>query len=114
MERKQNGRVRIQRRATIRLSRGLRVVVRTVDLSITGMGFVYSAPAEVGAMLEIEFGLPGPDSVSAIKLYGEVYHSHLLSDQFYTRLKFIKLSDRDRGLLEQFIQTRKQRSQDTR
>ena len=114
MERRENGRVRLQRRATIRLSRGLRVIVRTMDLSIMGMGFVYSAPAEVGATLEIEFGLPGPAGVTAIKLYGQVYHSHLHSDQFYTRLKFVKLSGKDRKLLETFIQNKQRQSQDTR
>ena len=45
-EKREQGRVRIDRRATIRLSRGLRVVVRTVEISGSGMSFRYEAPAD--------------------------------------------------------------------
>ena len=99
--------VRIDRRATIRLSRGLRVVVRTVEISTLGLSFRYSAPAEADAVLEIELGLPSRQGIEAVKLYGRVYHSHLYRDDYHTSVQFVNLSDKDRAAIEGFIQLKK-------
>lgn len=99
-------RVRVDRRATIRLSRGLRVVVRAVDLSLTGIGIIYSAPAEVGAKLEIELGLPVDGNLVAVKLNGEVLHSHLKNGNYYSVLKLVNLADPERATIKRFIRSR--------
>ena len=95
--------MRIDRRATIRLSRGLRVVVRTVEISATGMSFRYEAPAEIGALLEVELGIPSPGGVQAIKVQGKVCHSHLKGDEFYSGLTFTNLGDAERLAILRFI-----------
>jgi len=102
------GRVRVDRRATIRLSRGLRVVVRVVDLSVSSIGMIYSAPAEVGAKLEIELGLPIDGKLVATKLNGEVLHSHLQGGNYYSVLKLINLADEDRDTIKRFVKSRSQ------
>jgi hypothetical protein len=102
-ERRETGRVRIDRRATVRLSRGLRTIVRVVDLSIQGMGILCEARGEKGAVLEVEVGLPHRGSVIPVKLHGQVCHSHLQGNEFYTWLSFVNLSDKDRCTLERFL-----------
>ena len=97
------GSARVDRRATIRLSRGLRVVVRTVEISTLGLSFRYQAPAEKGAVLEIELGLPSKQGINAVKLYGKVYHSHLYRDEYHTSVQFVNLSNKDRVAIERFI-----------
>jgi hypothetical protein len=99
-------RARVDRRATIRLSRGLRVVVRAVDLSTTGIGILYSAPAEVGARLEIELGLPVDGRLIALKLNGEVLHCHLKGGEYYSVLKLIDPTDQERDTIKRFIRAR--------
>ena len=99
-------RVRVDRRATIRLSRGLRVVVRAVDLSLTSIGIIYSAPAEIGAKLEIELGLPVDGKLVAMKLNGEVLHSHLKSGNYYSVLKLFNVADVERDAIKRFIRSR--------
>lgn len=99
-------RVSLDRRATIRLSRGLRVVVRAVSLSTEAIGIIYSAPAEVGAKLEIEMGLPLDGKLEALKIYGIVTHSHLKGSQYYSVLKLADPSDKDRDLIRRFIKAR--------
>lgn len=99
-------RVRVDRRATIRLSRGLRVVVRAVDLSVTSIGIVYSAPAEIGARLEIELGLPIDGAMVALKLNGEVTHSHLQGGNYYSVLRLSSLFDVEREQIKRFARTR--------
>jgi hypothetical protein len=96
----------MDRRATIRLSRGLRVVVRVTELSLRQISIRYSAPAETGAVLEIEFGLPVNGVIQAIKLHGEVCRSHLQADEYYTLMKLVNLSDKDRDLIQRFIRYR--------
>lgn len=99
-------RVRVDRRATIRLSRGLRVVVRAVDLSLGSIGIIYSAPAEIGAKLEIELGLPVDGKLVAVKLNGEVLHSHLKSGSYYSVLKLFNVADAERDTIKRFIRSR--------
>lgn len=99
-------RVRVDRRATIRLSRGLRVVVHVVDLSIGSIGIIYSAPAEVGAKLEIEMGLPVDGNLVALKLSGEVLHSHLKGSNYYSVLKLSNQADHERDVISRFIRSR--------
>ena len=99
-------RVRVDRRATIRLSRGRRVVVRAVDLSTTDIGIIYSAPAEVGARLEIELGLPVDGKLVALKLNGEVLHSHLKGGEYYSVLKLHNLTELEQTHIKRFIRAR--------
>ena len=99
-------RIRLDRRATIRTSRGLRVVVRAVSLSPSAIGIIYSAPAEVGAKLEIEMGLPLNTRLEPLKIYGIVTHSHLQGSEYYTILKLADPSDKDRELIKRFIKAR--------
>ncbi len=105
-DRDKEKRVRIQRRATIRLSGGGRVVVRTVDISANSLCIAYSAPAEMGAVLEIELGLPTKTGLRALKLHGQVYHSHLYQNLFYIRLRFMDMAKEERLLLGQFLLSR--------
>lgn len=106
---RQRSRVRVDRRATIRLSRGLRVVVRAVDISVNSIGIVYSAAAEIGARLEIELGLPIDGILVALKLNGEVTHSHLKGREYYSVLRLFNLSDAERQQIACFIKTRELR-----
>ncbi len=105
-EKREQGRVRIDRRATIRLSRGLRVVVRTVEISGSGMSFRYEAPAEIGALLEIELGIPAPGGIQAIKVQGKVFHSHLIGNEFHSGIKFVSLGDAERLAILRFIKVK--------
>ena len=91
---------------TIRLSRGLRVVVRAVDLSRSSIGILYSAPAEIDAKLDIEMGLPLDGAMVALTVYGVVTHTHLKGSHYDSALKLPDLSEKDHDLIGRFLKAR--------
>lgn len=66
-------------------------------MSRESIGIPYSAPAEIGAKLEIEPGLPLDGGMTALKVHGVASHSQLKGSLYYSVLKLPKLSDKDSG-----------------
>lgn len=97
-------RVFLDRAIAIQLSSGKIIQARLVNLSASGLGILYPAPAELGSTLGLHFLLPDNNNESVtIHCKGVVRHTHVHHEFFLSGFEFSEIREQDRALINQFI-----------
>lgn len=96
-------RVPVQRPVRIGLSSGTSVSGLLVNLSIGGAGFVYEAPAQIGAVLHFAFVLNWANQTHLIKAAGTVRHCHLTPKGFFTGVEWQNLDEEGAAVVQAFV-----------
>jgi len=102
-EKRKSLRVSVARPVAIILSSGKKVHAIIANISDQGIGILSHVPGDVKAKLIFQFSLPIKDQSVSFKLTGQIIHSHLQADKYYSGVMFLNLSQEQQAKLITFI-----------
>ena len=102
-EQRRSPRVTINRPVRIRTSSGALVQARLVNISQQGVGVFFTAPAEIGASLELSFTLPMRGRELEIRERCIARYNYLSNQGYIIGLEFANLEAGLRENLRDFI-----------
>lgn len=103
-EQRRHNRIVLDRAISIKLSSGQLIHARLVNLSTSGVGVLYPAPAEIGSTLGLHFQLPGEGgSLVTIHCTGTVCHTYVHGQDFFSGFKFAQIREEDLNVIKEFI-----------
>lgn len=96
-------RVAITRPIRIKTSGGTVVQARMANISQGGVAITYEAPAEIGATLELLFGLPIRGRQVDFKIRAIARYNHLSSRGYIIGLEFVGLDSHESESIREFV-----------
>ena len=96
-------RVVITRPLRIKTSGGTVVQARMANISQGGVAVIYEAPAEIGATLELLFGLPVRGRQIDFKVRAVARYNHLSSRGYIIGFEFVGLDRHESESIREFV-----------
>jgi len=89
-ERRTRRRITFKRPIRITTSSGDKVSLMCVDFSMEGIGFLSTAPRDIGDILHVSLNIGNNGRTHILDALGEVVHRRYIDKKFYVGMRFYK------------------------